>query len=224
MFQGLVDTTTAATTFSSSITSLTPVTTNSSSTDALIEYNADFQNALEKHRDDILCLIRKGATLGKPAIPTKMIGKVRELNLANMKCINKEASRHGGKELTIRKMKELGAQAEKEATAIFAVEMDQNNKMEQEDLPIANKQLQPPAPTFLGQWAPTLAPGFSIVQMELDGNCFYQSVSDQLFRDEGDGHVIVRHQINNHIQRNGEEFKNFLLLNDSNLELTDLKK
>ena len=95
---------------------LTPGTTTSSSTDALMEYNQDFQNALRKHRDDILCLIRKSALHGKPAIPTKMIGKIREANLATMALINKEASRHGGKELLLRKMKELGAQAEKEAT------------------------------------------------------------------------------------------------------------
>jgi hypothetical protein len=134
------DATTAATTFSSSITSFIPGTTASSSTDALIKYNADFQNALEKHREDILCLIRKCTTSGKPAIPTKMIGKVREANLATMKSINKEASRHGGKELTTKKMKELGAQAEKEATAIFVAEMNQNNKMEQEELPLVNEQ------------------------------------------------------------------------------------
>jgi hypothetical protein len=77
---------------------------------------------------------------------------------------------------------------------------------------------------IISQWAPKLAPGFRVAQMELDGNCIYQSVSDQLFRDQGNGHVIVRHQINNHIQRNGENFKHFLLLNDSNLEITDLAK
>jgi hypothetical protein len=100
--------TTAATTFSSSMTSLTPGTTTSSSTDAMIEYNQDFQSALAKHRDDILCLIRKSASHGKQAIPTKMIGKIREANLATMTLNNKEASRHGGKELSMRKMKELG--------------------------------------------------------------------------------------------------------------------
>ncbi len=31
-----------------------------------------------------------------------------------MKSINKKASRHGGKEITTKKIKELGAQAEKE--------------------------------------------------------------------------------------------------------------
>jgi hypothetical protein len=101
-------------------------------------------------------------------------------------------------------MKELGAQAEKEATAIFVAETDQNNKMEQEELPLVNKQPQPPVPTYPGLWAPELVPGFSVMQMELDGNCFYCSVSDQFFHDEGAGHVIVRHQINNHIQKNGE--------------------
>jgi hypothetical protein len=31
----------------------------------------------------------------------------KEANLATITCINKEASHHGGKELTIRKMKEM---------------------------------------------------------------------------------------------------------------------
>jgi hypothetical protein len=134
--------TTMASAFSSSITSLTPGTTASSSMDALIKYNANFQNTLEKHRGDILCLIRKCATSGKPAIPTKMIGKVWEENLATMKRINKEALLHGGKELTMKKMKELGAQAEKEAKTIFVTKTDQNGKIEQEKLPLA-KQATP---------------------------------------------------------------------------------
>ncbi len=93
-------------------------------------------------------------------------------------------------------MKELGAQAEKEATAIFVAKTDRNNKMEQEELPLVNEQPQPPVLTYPGLWAPELVPGFSVMQMELDDNCFYCSVSDQLFRDEGAGHVIVHHQIN----------------------------
>jgi hypothetical protein len=59
-----------------------------------------------------------------------------------MTLINKEASRHGGKELSLRKMKELGTQAEKEATAMFAAETKQISTMEQEDLLLANAQLQ----------------------------------------------------------------------------------
>jgi hypothetical protein len=121
-------------------------------------------------------------------------------------------------------MKELGAQAEKVATAMFAAETKQIHTIEQEVLPLANAQLQPPAPTFTAQWVPKLVPSFCVAQMELDCNCFYRSVSDQLFRDQGNGHIIVRHQINNNIRMNGEEFKHFLLLNDSSLELTDLGK
>ncbi len=64
--------------------------------------------------------------------------------------------------------------------------------MEQEELPLVNEQPQPPVPTYPGLWAPELAPGFSVMQMELDGNCFYRSVSDQLFRDEGAGHVTFK--------------------------------
>jgi hypothetical protein len=59
-----------------------------------------------------------------------------------MTLINKEASHHGGKELSLRKMKELGTQAEKEATAMFAAETKQISTMEQEDLLLANAQLQ----------------------------------------------------------------------------------
>ena len=104
-----------------------------------------------------------------------MIGKIREANLATMTLINKEASQHGGKELSLRKIKELGAQAEKEATAMFAAKTKQRSTMEQEevDLSLANAQLQSPSPTFISQWAPKLAPGFSVAQMDLDGNCFY---------------------------------------------------
>jgi hypothetical protein len=191
--------TTVASTFSSLITSLTPGTTASSSTDALIKYNADFQKALEKHQEDILCLIRKCTISGTPAIPTKMIGKVWEATLAKMKSVNKEAMHHRGKELTTKKMKKLGAQAEKEAKAIFVAKTDQNSKMEQEELPLVNKQPHPPAPNPPELWALRLLPGFSVMWMELDGNCFYRSVSDQLFHNKGAGHVIVCHQINNHI-------------------------
>ena len=59
-----------------------------------------------------------------------MIGKICEANLATMALINKEASHHGGKELSMRKMKELGAQAEKEALALFAAETKQRSTME----------------------------------------------------------------------------------------------
>ncbi len=82
---------------------------------------------------------------------------------------------------------------------MFDAETKQNSTMEQEEPPLANEQPQPPAPAVPEHWLPVLEPGFSVMQMDLDGNCFYRAVSDQLFRDKGAGHVIVRHQINNHI-------------------------
>jgi hypothetical protein len=51
-----------------------------------------------------VCLIRKSVTYGKPAIPTIMIGKVRKANLATMTLISKDASHHGVKEQSMRKM------------------------------------------------------------------------------------------------------------------------
>jgi hypothetical protein len=183
------DATTAATTVSSSITSLTPRTVDSSPADLLMKCNVDFQNALEKHREDILCLIRKcAATSGKPAIPEKMIGKVREANLATMKSINKKSLWHGGREITIKEIKKLGAQAKKEALIMFDAE-----------ILLAKKQHQISVPAAPKHWSPDLDPGWIIMQMSKDGNCFYRAVSDQLFHDEGAGHVIIRHQINNHI-------------------------
>jgi hypothetical protein len=111
-----------------------------------------------------------------------MIGKVREANLATMKSINKKASRHGGKEITTKKIKELGAQAEKEAVAMFVTETKQNSKMEQEEPPLANEQPQPPVPAVPKYWSPVLEPGFSVMQMDLDGNCFYRALGPTLPR------------------------------------------
>ena len=139
-----------------------------------------------------------------------------------MKSINKKASRHGGKEMTTKEIKELGAQAEKEAVTMFEAKTKKKKSIEQQTPPPANEQVQPIVPAVSDQWSPVLEPGWSIMQMGMDGNCFYRAVSDQLFHDEGAGHVIVRHQVNNYIRRNGEEFKNFLLLSDGNVEVTDI--
>jgi len=90
-----------------------------------------------------------------------MIGKIREANLATMILINKEVSRHGGKELSLRKMKELGAQAEKEAMAIFAAETKQIHTMEQEVLPLAKAQLQHRLQRLLHNGSQNLRPAFA---------------------------------------------------------------
>jgi hypothetical protein len=194
----LDDATTAATTFSLLITSacLTPGTSSSSTTDALIKYNAEFQDALTKHQEDRLCFLNNCATSGTPAIPTNMINKVRTANLEMMKKINQKASWNGGKKLSTKKLKELGAQAEKAAKVQYVANCDSNNAMEQERLPLKKDMLVQPVNN---PWTPILPHGFDILPMEQDGNCLYRSVSDQLFHDKGAGHVIVCHQINNHI-------------------------
>ena len=46
---------------------------------------------------------------------------------------------------------ELGAQAEKEAVAMFNAKMKQNSTMEQEEPPPANEHPQPPAPGGCGK-------------------------------------------------------------------------
>jgi hypothetical protein len=56
-----------------------------------------------------------------------------------MKSINKKASQHGGKEKTTKKIKDLGAQAEREAVGMFDSEKKKNSMMEQEEPPLANE-------------------------------------------------------------------------------------
>jgi hypothetical protein len=58
--------------------------------------------------------------------------------------------------------------------------------------------------------------------MENDGNCFFRFISDQLDHDHGAGHEYIRYQINNHICRNGDEFKDILSMQDDDKEITDL--
>jgi hypothetical protein len=55
-----------------------------------------------------------------------------------------------------------------------------------------------------------------------DGNCFFHSISDQLYHDNGARHDFRHHQITNHISRNGNAFKNFLLLQDNHEDISGL--
>ncbi len=55
-----------------------------------------------------------------------------------------------------------------------------------------------------------------------DGNCLFHCISDQLNYDEGARHEFTRHQITNHISRNGDAFKNFLLLREDHEDISDL--
>ncbi len=59
--------------------------------------------------------------------------------------------------------------------------------------------------------------------MANDGNCFFRSISDQLNHDQGAGHEFIWYQITNHIRRNGDKFKDILLMQDDDEEITDLE-
>jgi hypothetical protein len=60
-----------------------------------------------------------------------------------------------------------------------------------------------------------------IIEMEPDGNCLFRSISHQLYRDFGQRHDLVRHEICNFLEDNKEDFSIFLLLNDEEEDVRD---
>ncbi len=73
-----------------------------------------------------------------------------------------------------------------------------------------------------GLWRTTILEGTQTLTTANDGNCFFRYISDQLDHDHGAGHKYIHHQITNHICRNGDEFKDILLMQDDDEEITDL--
>ena len=63
--------------------------------------------------------------------------------------------------------------------------------------------------------------GHTINEMESDGNCLFRSLSDQLYRDSGAQHALVRNEICNHLSRHRESFECFLLMNDEDEDIID---
>jgi hypothetical protein len=61
-----------------------------------------------------------------------------------------------------------------------------------------------------------------LLEVSPDGNCLFRCISDQLNYDEGARHEFTHHQITNHISRNGDAFKNFLLLQDHHENISNL--
>ncbi len=59
---------------------------------------ADLQAALDKHRDNVLRLLRTGTTAGQNMIPKKMLTKVCEANMTTMTQINTLIAPASGKE------------------------------------------------------------------------------------------------------------------------------
>lgn len=60
-----------------------------------------------------------------------------------------------------------------------------------------------------------------IIEMEPDGNCLFRSISHQLYRDFGQQHDLVRHEICNFLEENKEDFSIFLLLDDEEEDVRD---
>jgi hypothetical protein len=55
-----------------------------------------------------------------------------------------------------------------------------------------------------------------IIEMVADGNCLFRSISHQLYNDYGQKHDVVRHDICTYLEENEDDFKVYLLLEDSN--------
>ncbi len=83
------------------------------------ECQVDLQVVLDKHRDDILCLLRTKSPSDQGAIPQRILTKIRKVNMGTMVKINGQFAQAGGKALTVMKLKELGSEAERTARRLY---------------------------------------------------------------------------------------------------------
>jgi len=167
---------------------------------ALSECYADLQAALDKHQDDILCLLRTKTPTSQNAIPPKMLLKIQAMNMITMVQINDLIARAGGKELSLLRLKELGSRAEHEVRELYKAREDDNNSMDQVMVPTQTDAVtsdnQPPArvPQSLKEfWCSLLPDGYHVLSMEPDGNCLFCSILDQLNHDNGYAHDFMHH-------------------------------
>ena len=79
----------------------------------------DLQVVLDKHRNDILCLLRTKPPSNQGAIPQRMLTKICKVNMGTMVKINDLFAQAGGKALTVMKLKELGSKAERKARRLY---------------------------------------------------------------------------------------------------------
>ncbi len=63
-------------------------------------HGADLQAELDKHQDNVLCLLRMGTMAGQNMTPKKMPTKVHEANMTTMTQINTLIAHAGSKELS----------------------------------------------------------------------------------------------------------------------------
>jgi hypothetical protein len=197
-------------------------------------HGADLQAALGKHQDNVLHLLWTGTTAGQNMIPKKMLTKVRKPNMTTMTQINTLIAHAGNKELSKWRLKELGSIAKHAAMELYNAKVAEQNAMEQEssvdldasiisDIMIAGQESTVTDLQHANDfWQSHLPNGCHILSMELDGNCFFRCILDQLNHDNGAGHDFTRHQLTNYIRMHGDKFKNFLLLGNDHEDITDL--
>ena len=195
--------------------------------------HADLQVALDKHCDDILCLLWTKSPANQSTIPLKLLTKIYAVNMGTMVKINDSFAHVGGKALTVMKLKELGSKAERKAQGLYDAGGDNNIQLNQAVLSSQTDAMipdnQPPPkgrPSYEEFWQSLLPNGYHIISMDPDRNCLFCSLSDQLHHNNGQAHDFTCHQITNHIcqHSDSEKFKEFLLLQDNHEDITDLDR
>jgi hypothetical protein len=153
-------------------------------------HGADLQATLDKHWDNVLCLLRMGTTAGQNMIPKKMLTRVRIANMTTMTQINTLIAHAGGKELSTRRLKELGSIAKHAAMELYKSKVVERSAIEQDppseiDAPVISDVMiagQEPTITDLQRsndvWQSHLPNGCHILCMEPDGNCFFLCILD----------------------------------------------
>jgi hypothetical protein len=188
--------------------------------------HADLQVALNKHHDDLLCSHQSGV------IPPKLLTKIHAVNMATIVKIYNSITRAGSKALTVvMKLKELVSKAEHKAWGLYDAGVDGGIQLNQAVL-LTQKYAtipdnQPPIkvrPSLEEFWPSLLSNGYHIISMDHDGNCLFCSLSDQLNHNNGHAHDFTCHQIINHICRDSDKFKDFLLLQDNHEDISDLNR
>jgi hypothetical protein len=188
------DASATAMTFTSTIISSSPGTAMPISNQVWNKQTFDLQLAVIKHRDDILHLLWAGTDSGKHTIPPKMLQKIRVANMKTMDKANSSIGRAGGKLNSTCKLKEMDNNAEIKAKGIHDAKVARLNVMDHEPPPPDNSShIEPmitdPKDSVPDQqqtdefWQTILPDECQNLDMKLDGNFLFHSISDHLNHD-----------------------------------------
>lgn len=95
-----------------------PAVLVSSSNSTLNQKEHEFQACMNRHRDDVLRLIRECAAKGESSVPISKMTAARNKNLLHMRAANLSVRQHGGTMLMETDLKRVMANAEQEAIAL----------------------------------------------------------------------------------------------------------